>query len=60
MKRTPRSHQHHDSYEKYRDHDSEISDLLGECGFIHLERLIVLVSANKEIMKRMRKIDNII
>ena len=32
MKRAPRSHQHHDLYRKYHDHDSEISELLGECG----------------------------
>ena len=32
MKRAPRSLQHHDLYRKYHGHDSEISDLLGECG----------------------------
>jgi len=34
MKRAPRSRQRHDLYAKYHDYDSEISDLLGECGFI--------------------------
>ena len=33
MKRAPRSRQRHDLYAKYHDYDSEISDLLGECGF---------------------------
>ncbi len=32
MKRAPRSRQRHDLYAKYHDCDSEISDLLGECG----------------------------
>jgi hypothetical protein len=32
MKCSPRSHQHHDLYKKYRDQDREISGLLGECG----------------------------
>jgi len=32
MKRAPRSRQRHDLYAKYHDYDSEISDLLGECG----------------------------
>jgi hypothetical protein len=36
MKRAPRSRQRHDLYAKYHDYDSEISDLLGECGFIDL------------------------
>ena len=36
MKRAPRSRQRHDLYAKYHDYDSEISDLLGECGFISL------------------------
>ena len=34
MKRAPRSRQRHDLYAKYHDYDSEISDLLGECGII--------------------------
>ncbi|TNH38330.1 hypothetical protein [Paracoccus haeundaensis] len=34
MKRAPRSRQRHDLYAKYHDYDSEISDLLGECGAI--------------------------
>ena len=34
MKRAPRSRQRHDLYAKYHDYDSEISDLLGECGLI--------------------------
>jgi hypothetical protein len=34
MKRAPRSRQRHDLYAKYHDYDSEISDLLGECGFM--------------------------
>ncbi|MFC3528821.1 hypothetical protein ACFOMH_11585, partial [Paracoccus mangrovi] len=34
MKRAPRSRQRHDLYAKYHDYDSEISDLLGECGSI--------------------------
>ena len=33
MKRAPRSRQRHDLYAKYHDYDSEISDLLGECGY---------------------------
>ena len=32
MKRAPRSRQRHDLYAKYHDYDSEISDLLGDCG----------------------------
>ena len=32
MKHAPHSHQHHDLYRNYHDHDSEISGLLGECG----------------------------
>jgi hypothetical protein len=32
MKRAPRSRQRHDLYAKYHDQDSEINDLLGECG----------------------------
>ncbi|MBN9448687.1 MAG: hypothetical protein J0I67_17515 [Bosea sp.] len=36
MKRAPRSRQRHDLYAKYHDYDSEISDLLGECGFKRL------------------------
>ena len=35
MKRAPRSRQRHDLYAKYHDYDSEISDLLGECGIIY-------------------------
>lgn len=38
MKRAPRSRQRHDLYAKYHDCDSEISDLLGECGLIRLGR----------------------
>jgi len=34
MKRAPRSRQRHDLYAKYHDYDSEISDLLGECGMV--------------------------
>jgi hypothetical protein len=34
MKRAPRSRQRHDLYAKYHDYDSEISDLLGECGIM--------------------------
>lgn len=37
MKRAPRSRQRHDLYAKYHDYDSEISDLLGECGFTLLD-----------------------
>ena len=37
MKRAPRSRQRHDLYAKYHDYDSEISDLLGECGVIEAE-----------------------
>ena len=33
MKHAPRSNQHHDLYRKCRVQDSEISGLLGECGF---------------------------
>ncbi len=39
MKRAPRSRQRHDLYAKYHDYDSEISDLLGECGFKWSSRL---------------------
>jgi hypothetical protein len=35
MKRAPRSRQRHDLYAKYHDYDSEISDLLGECGLTY-------------------------
>ena len=35
MKRAPRSRQRHDLYAKYHDYDSEISDLLGECGILY-------------------------
>ncbi|WP_233253591.1 hypothetical protein, partial [Paracoccus binzhouensis] len=34
----PRSRQRHDLYAKYHDYDSEISDLLGECGVCPVER----------------------
>jgi hypothetical protein len=37
MKRAPRSRQRHDLYAKYHDYDSEISDLLGECGVKRFE-----------------------
>ncbi|UXC90772.1 hypothetical protein EGM87_17405 [Sphingobium sp. RSMS] len=37
MKRAPRSRQRHDLYAKYHDYDSEISDLLGECGIMDPE-----------------------
>ena len=42
MKRAPRSRQRHDLYAKYHDYDSEISDLLGECGlkFTGIGRMI--------------------
>ncbi len=39
MKRAPRSRQRHDLYAKYHDYDSEISDLLGECGFQRVAEL---------------------
>jgi DNA invertase Pin-like site-specific DNA recombinase len=39
MKRAPRSLQHHDLYRQYHGHDSEISDLLGECGIIGYARV---------------------
>ena len=39
MKRAPRSRQRHDLYAKYHDYDSEISDLLGECGVKAYEEL---------------------
>ncbi|MFC3530541.1 hypothetical protein ACFOMH_20480, partial [Paracoccus mangrovi] len=35
-KRAPRSRQRHDLYAKYHDYDSEISDLLGECGLLRI------------------------
>ena len=41
MKRAPRSRQRHDLYAKYHDYDSEISDLLGECGFISSNEKLV-------------------
>ena len=37
MKRAPRSRQRHDLYAKYHDYDSEISDLLGECGLATMD-----------------------
>ena len=40
MKRAPRSRQRHDLYAKYHDYDSEISDLLGECGIKLYLRLL--------------------
>ena len=42
MKHAPRSHQHHDLYRKCRVQDSEISGLLGECGFdvFNLEEVV--------------------
>jgi hypothetical protein len=40
MKRAPRSRQRHDLYAKYHDYDSEISDLLGECGIKLYMRLL--------------------
>ena len=39
MKRAPRSRQRHDLYAKYHDYDSEISDLLGECGVMGYDRI---------------------
>jgi hypothetical protein len=39
MKPAPRRHQHHDLYRQYHDQDSEISRLLGECGFNNLLKL---------------------
>jgi hypothetical protein len=39
MKRAPRSRQRHDLYAKYHDYDSEISDLLGECGLKESEEV---------------------
>jgi hypothetical protein len=41
MKRAPRSRQRHDLYAKYHDYDSEISDLLGECGVNTTASLLV-------------------
>jgi hypothetical protein len=41
MKRAPRSRQRHDLYAKYHDYDSEISDLLGECGFKAMKQLLI-------------------
>lgn len=46
MKRAPRSRQRHDLYAKYHDYDSEISDLLGECG------LMSVSSVSRKGMKR--------
>jgi len=43
MKRAPRSRQRHDLYAKYHDYDSEISDLLGECGVESFEFLFRLI-----------------
>ena len=48
MKRAPRSRQRHDLYAKYHDYDSEISDLLGECGMLSMasaESFFVIVGA---------------
>jgi hypothetical protein len=42
MKRAPRSRQRHDLYAKYHDYDSEISDLLGECGLGVVRRFQLL------------------
>jgi hypothetical protein len=44
MKRAPRSRQRHDLYAKYHDYDSEISDLLGECGFDKLDHVPIIVA----------------
>ena len=41
MKRAPRSRQRHDLYAKYHDYDSEISDLLGECGQTLKNRILL-------------------
>ncbi|MGX0945685.1 hypothetical protein ACUW9A_000973, partial [Sphingomonas sanguinis] len=38
-KRAPRSLQHHVLYRKYNGQDSEISALLGKCGFKAFDRL---------------------
>ena len=45
MKRAPRSLQHHVLYRKYNGQDSEISALLGKCGFelrTHIEHVVIL------------------
>jgi UDP-glucuronate decarboxylase len=46
MKRAPRSRQRHDLYAKYHDYDSEISDLLGECG---IEGFVRLMDTDEDI-----------
>ena len=50
MKRAPRSRQRHDLYAKYHDYDSEISDLLGECGLT--EMVNALFDQNAERARR--------
>jgi hypothetical protein len=50
MKRAPRSRQRHDLYAKYHDYDSEISDLLGECG-LHISMMRCNLSENLQISK---------
>ena len=51
MKRAPRSRQRHDLYAKYHDYDSEISDLLGECGIKVNHEYIVCYSKNPAATK---------
>jgi hypothetical protein len=52
MKHIPRSHQHHDLYRKGYGHDSEISGLLGECGFIATTAFVKLGGDNRDYVMR--------
>ncbi|EPG5991846.1 type II toxin-antitoxin system YafQ family toxin [Pseudomonas aeruginosa] len=54
MKRAPRSRQRHDLYAKYHDYDSEISDLLGECG---LKPVLVALATDQPLDVRYRDHD---
>lgn len=49
MKRAPRSRQRHDLYAKYHDYDSEISDLLGECGVEGVIRFVLRIAEDLDL-----------
>ena len=57
MKRAPRSRQRHDLYAKYHDYDSEISDLLGECGFYMLSGDCMPIKTAEYIRGRLERED---
>jgi len=54
MKRAPRSRQRHDLYAKYHDYDSEISDLLGECGFLRIPAAVMLRRGVRALLRPSR------